>query len=207
MLPQMGLPGDAARTAPAISRWSTCCSRPALRCASTPPATSARRTATPASSTAQFCSYHSQVDVDGTDVTYVVQPWTAQWGQGVGCDDPTAPNITFPVNRDALAQDVGSRLVSPLSQAKIAAISRIPVWTAGMGTTAAIGENGTEINDNGCGPLAGALDDVTINGNSYCLQREFNNAGAIETDPDALPCTGTVLLGSHVRRAWARRAG
>ena len=30
---------------------------------------------------------------------------------------------------------------------------------------------------------------MTINGNTYALQREFNNAGAIETDPNALPCT------------------
>jgi hypothetical protein len=53
---------------------------------------------------------------------------------------------------------------------------------------------GSEINDNGCIPLTGTLDDVTINGDAYVLQREFNNAGAIETDPNALPCTGWVEL-------------
>jgi YD repeat-containing protein len=140
---------------------------------------------------AQFCSYHSQIDINGTDVTYVVQPWTAAWGQGQGCDDPAAPNISLPVDQLTLAQQVAQKLVSPLSQGQLAAITD-PGLDGWYGYDSA--ENGTEINDNGCGPLGGTLDNVTINGDVWSLQREFNNAGAIETDPDALPCTGTVLL-------------
>ena len=55
-------------------------------------------------------------------------------------------------------------------------------------------EDGAEINDNGCFPLNNGLDNVTIAGNTYVLQREFNNAGAIETDPNALPCTDWIEL-------------
>ncbi len=141
-----------------------------------------------ASTQAQFCSYHSQVELDSTMVTYVVQPWTAQWGQGAGCDDPAAPDITLPVDQLTLAQQVGQKLVSPLSQANIAAIVDPDVVDGWYGV------GGTEINDNGCFPLGGTLDNVSINGATYALQREFNNAGAIETDPNALPCSGTVLL-------------
>ena len=43
-------------------------------------------------SSAQFCSYHSQVvvNVNGapTTVAYVVQPWTASWHIPTGCDEP-----------------------------------------------------------------------------------------------------------------------
>jgi hypothetical protein len=136
---------------------------------------------------AQFCSYHSQIDDNGTGIPYVVQPWTAQWGQGVGCDDGDAPNITLPVNVKTLAQQVGAKLVSPLSQGQLAAIVNpfLDGW---------YGEDGAEINDNGCIPLSQGLDDVTLNGTVYALQREFNNAGAIETDPNALPCTDWVDL-------------
>ncbi len=35
-----------------------------------------------------FCSYHSQVNVGGTEVAYVVQPWTA----GTSCDEPGVPD-------------------------------------------------------------------------------------------------------------------
>jgi len=55
-------------------------------------------------------------------------------------------------------------------------------------------DNGDEINDNGCVPLGSGLDNVTVGANTYAIQREFNNAGAIETDPNALPCSGTVNL-------------
>jgi hypothetical protein len=127
----------------------------------------------------------------GQKVTYVVQPWTAQWGQGVGCDDPDAPNITLPVDVSTLAQQVANKLVSPLSQSELAAIVN-PGMDGWYGYNSE--ENGTEINDNGCGPLTGGLDNVTINGTTYALQREFNNAGAMETDPNALPCSGWVEL-------------
>jgi PKD domain len=138
-------------------------------------------------STAQFCSYHSQINDGGTEIPYVVQPWTAQWGQGVGCDDGDAPNITLPVNVKTLAQEVGAKLVSPLSQGQLATIVNPALngW---------YGEDGAEINDNGCIPLSNGLDQVTLNGTTYALQREFNNAGAIETDPNALPCTDWVDL-------------
>jgi hypothetical protein len=144
-------------------------------------------TSHPVHSDAQFCSYHSQVSDGGTVIPYVVQPWTAQWGQGIGCDDPGAPNITLPVDVKTLAQQVGAKLVSPLSQGQLAAI----VNPALNGWYAA---DGSEINDNGCIPLASGLDAVTLNGTTYQLQREFNNAGAIETDPNALPCTDWVDL-------------
>ena len=141
---------------------------------------------------AQFCSYHSQVQLGNQEVTYVVQPWTANWGQGTGCDDSDAPNITLPVDVTKLAQQVADKLVSPLSQGELAAITD-PGLDAWYGYD--IAENGTEINDNGCAQLGGgALDNVTLNGTTYALQREFNNAGAIETDPNALPCIDWVNL-------------
>jgi hypothetical protein len=117
----------------------------------------------------------------------VVQPWTAEWGQGIACDDPGAPNITSPVNVKTLAQQVGAKLVSPLSQGQLASI-------VNPGLDGWYGADGSEINDNGCIPLGSGLDDVTLNGVTYHLQREFNNAGAIETDPNALPCTDWVDL-------------
>jgi len=136
---------------------------------------------------AQFCSYHSEVNDGGTEIPYVVQPWTAQWGKGVGCDEADAANITLPVDVTQLAQEVGAKLVSPLSQGQLAAIVN-PAMNGWYG------EDGAEINDNGCFPLSGGLDNVTLAGNTYVLQREFNNAGAIETDPNALPCTDWVEL-------------
>jgi hypothetical protein len=136
---------------------------------------------------AQFCSYHSEINDNGTEIPYVVQPWTAQWGKGVECDEPDAPNITLPVDVTTLAQEVGAKLVSPLSQGQLATIVN-PAMNGWYG------EDGAEINDNGCVPLSGGLDNVTLAGNTYVLQREFNNAGAIETDPNALPCTGWVEL-------------
>jgi hypothetical protein len=134
-----------------------------------------------------FCSYHSEVNVGGTNIAYVVQPWTAQPGDGVGCDDPSVPNIPNPVDVTTLADDVAARLVSPISQAEMAAIVNPDFhgW---------FGNDGSEINDNGCGPLNKPLDMVTVGPNSYPLQREFNNAGAIEQDPNALPCSGVVNL-------------
>lgn len=135
----------------------------------------------------KFCSYHGQVDVNGTEIPYVVQPWTATWSTGVGCDDPNVPQIPNPVPVNQLATDVGARLVSPLSQGNLAAITNpnLSGW---------FGLDGSEINDNGCTPLGGSIDGVTLNGNGYSLQREFNNAGAIETDPNALPCIGDTML-------------
>lgn len=141
----------------------------------------------------KFCSYHSQVEINGTEVPYVVQPWTASLSQTLGCDDPEIPAIsTDPLpGAQALAGDVGERLVSPLSQGQMAAITDpyLNGWFA-LG--------GQEINDNGCGPLPEAgLDSATVGSSSqnpYYLQREFNNAGVLETDPNAPNCASLVDL-------------
>jgi hypothetical protein len=126
-----------------------------------------------------LCSYHSQVNVNGTDVPYIVQPWTAR----TGCDEPG-------VSDTDLAIDVGKRLVNPLSQAQIAAIVNpdLDGWFA---------LDGSEINDNGCIPFGAQSDSVTVGSsaqNPYVLQREFNNAGVIETDPNAPSCAPSVAL-------------
>jgi hypothetical protein len=137
-------------------------------------------------SSAQFCSYHSQVDVGGTPYAYVVQPWTAL----TACDDPGVPPIPPNPTPQQLAVGVGQRLVSPLSQGDLASI-------VNPGLNGWFGLDGSEINDNGCVPLPLTLDSSTVGGsaqNPYFLQREFNNAGVIETDPNALECTGSVVL-------------
>lgn len=133
-----------------------------------------------------FCSYHSQVNVGGTEVAYVVLPWSA----GTSCDEPDVPSIEANPPAQVLETDVGTRLVSPLSQSEIAAIvdPNLNGWIA---------QDGSEINDNGlvppgffsqyrCSPQGHDLDKVTVGSsgqNPYYLQREFNNAGAIQTDP------------------------
>jgi hypothetical protein len=151
---------------------------------------------------AYFCSYHSQLSIDGTDVAYVVQPWTAM----TECDEPGAPAIPPNPPPDVLSKAVGARLVSPLSQAEIAAISdpQLDGWFA---------LDGSEINDNGeinhpeNNPLAtynqpgcipGVGDGVTVgksSQNPYLLQREWNNAAAIESDPITyFGCAPNVIL-------------
>ncbi len=133
-----------------------------------------------------FCSYHSQVTVGSNTVAYVVQPWTA----GTSCDEPNAPVIPPNPPVQVLENDIGTRLVSPLSQAEIAAI-------VDPGLNGWVAQDGSEIEDNGvfppgfggqyrCTPLADGLDTVTIGSSSqnpYYLQREFNNGGALESDP------------------------
>lgn len=149
--------------------------------------------ATESTASAQFCSYHSQVNVGGAVVPYVVQPWTALAGaKGAReCDEPELPEIPETVDAHTLAVDLGIRLVSPLSQAQIATITNpeLTGWSA---------LDGSEINDNrGCKPLGPLFDTVTVGASSqnpYVLQREFNNAGVIETDPNALACTPNVVL-------------
>jgi hypothetical protein len=141
-------------------------------------------------STAQFCSYHSHVNVGGTEFAYVVQPWTASWSQPTGCVEPDAPTIPANVSAPALATGVGAQLVGSLSQGQIASIVNpsLSGWSA---------LDGSEINDNGCKPLSNSLDSVTVGTsaqNPYFLQREFNNAGVIESDPNALACTPIVDL-------------
>jgi hypothetical protein len=140
-------------------------------------------------STAQFCSYHSQLNVGGTEVPYVVQPWTSL----TNCDDPDIDAIPNNVDVVTLAKDIGMRLVSPLSQAQLGAVTNPALngWFA---------LDGSEMNDNGCLPEGDAgnkLDSALVGSSSqnpYMLQREFNNAGVIESDPDALRCMPSVLL-------------
>ena len=85
----------------------------------------------------QFCSYHSQIQVDGHMYAYVVQPWTAH----TQCDDPNVPDLPANATAQELAIDAGKRLVSPLSQGQIAAITN--PWLNGW-----FGFGGSEINDN-----------------------------------------------------------
>ncbi|MHB8690854.1 MAG: PKD domain-containing protein [Solirubrobacteraceae bacterium] len=141
----------------------------------------------PPDTTPAFCSYHSQVTVGGVVFSYVVQPWTALSGLN-GCDEPNAPQIPEFPTAQVLSTDIGARLVSPLSQGEIATIVNPALngWVA---------QNGAEVNDNGCIPLAHQLDKVTVGATSYLLQREFNNGGVIESDPNAQACTPLVNLG------------
>lgn len=145
-------------------------------------------------SAGQFCSYHGQVEAplgSGRKYAYVVQPWTAQWG-AAPCNEPDAPAIPKDPQPSppTLAADVGMRLVSPLSQGQLAAIVNpaLDGW---------FGLGGAEINDNGCVPLANGQDAVHVGGsgqNPYLLQREFNNAGVIQSDPNGPSCAPSVAL-------------
>jgi PKD domain len=147
---------------------------------------------------ARFCSYHGQVQMDdGSELQYVVQPWTAETTAYGGCDEyePDVDPIPTPVDVQLLGKYIGERLVSPLSQAQIEA----EVNPAMNGWFAL---NGSEIGDwnnvgleSACIPRPKQLDKSTVGAsgqNPYYLQREFNNAGLIETDPNALACTGWV---------------
>jgi hypothetical protein len=146
--------------------------------------------AAPPLNNASFCSYHSQVTVGGTEFAYVVQPWTALTALA-GCDELDAPKIPQNPTAHEIATDVGARLVSPLSQGQLAAIVN-----PGLNGWSAL--DGSEINDNGypngCVPFGNGLDKATVGGADYLLQREFNNAGVIESDPNALACTPDVNL-------------
>ena len=145
---------------------------------------------------AQFCSYHSQV----AGITYVVQPWTAL----TGCDEPDAPPINLQTGTTELPHDVAVRLISPISQGHIAAIVNpsLDGWSALDGSE--INDNGQQYNPQlrssanfGCTVLGSELDRVQVNGVGYLLQREFNNAWAIESDPDALGCAPKVTLSAR----------
>jgi hypothetical protein len=151
----------------------------------------------PGGTAKQFCSYHGEV----AGLAYVVQPWTAG---SLACDDPNAPDIPNPLPPvDVLAKDLGARLVSPLSQSHIAAI-------VNPGLDGWFSSTGEEIDDwgaryaaatpphfFGCQPLGNGLDKTTVGASgqsAYLLQREFNNAGAIESDANAPGCAPNVLL-------------
>ena len=137
---------------------------------------------------AQFCSYHSQLNVGGDVIDYVVQPWVVQ----TGCDESDAPALpTGAVDPVQLATDMNARLVNPLSQAQIAAIVNpgLDGWYNN--------QDGTEINDNSCEMLGQPYDVVTVGNskqNPYELQRDFNNAGVVSVNPFALACTPNVVL-------------
>lgn len=139
---------------------------------------------------AQFCSYHSQLTVNGTAYDYVVQPWSAGVEtQGTGCDEPdsSGPPASGSIDPHTLATDMGARLVSPLSDSTIDAIVNPALngWYA---------NNGAEISDNGCVPIPFSLDKVTVGNGSYFLQREFNNAGMMVDNPFTPPCAPSVGL-------------
>lgn len=123
-----------------------------------------------------YCSYHSQVNVGGTPVSYVVQPWSA----GTGCDEPDAPQIPANATPSQLSVAVGQRLVSPLSQSHIAALVN-PAFTGW------VAQDGSETDDNhACAPAGNGDDTVTVGSgsqNPYYLQREFNNASVLQFDP------------------------
>jgi hypothetical protein len=144
---------------------------------------------------ARFCSYHSEfVGPGGITFPYVVQPWTATFddGGGIGyeCDEPDVTKLPPAPTSAELAQDLGQRLVSPLSEAHIASIinPNLNGWFA---------SDGSESSDNGCTPADHKVDSSTVGNsgqNPYFLQRDFNNGGAIVHDAFALPCVGGVTL-------------
>ena len=134
-----------------------------------------------------FCSYHSQVNAGGTEVAYVVQPWNV----GTACDEPDSPAFSPTDTPQQLSQKAGIRIVSPLSQSQIAAIvnPELNGWFA---------PSGSEIDDNGGCVPAKSLDGATVGSSSqnpYLLQREFNNAGVIESDPNTyFGCAPNVIF-------------
>jgi hypothetical protein len=50
----------------------------------------------PAPNPGFICSYHSQVNVGGTNVAYVVLPWVASWDIATGCTEPDASALPTP---------------------------------------------------------------------------------------------------------------
>ncbi len=127
----------------------------------------------------------------GAQIAYVVQPWTASWVIANGCDDPSIDPLPDTFTATQLAINMASRLVSPLVQSELAAI------TDPGAQRLVRARRRSEINDHGCIGLDKHLDDVTIGSsgqNPYDIQREFNNAGVIETDPNAPTCAPFVNL-------------
>jgi hypothetical protein len=141
-----------------------------------------------------FCSYHSQVNVGGTEVAYVVQPWTV----ATGCDEPGVPNIPDDPSPQQLAVAAGQRLVSPLSQGQISSTVNpgLNGWVARNGSE--IEDNAQPINDQPCVPEPRSLDSVSVGNSSqnpYFLQREFDNAAALELDPTTyFGCAPDVII-------------
>jgi PKD domain len=137
---------------------------------------------------AQFCSYHSQVEVGGADVAYVVQPWTPY----TSCDEPDVPDLPTNPTPQEVAVDAGRRLASPLARSTLGAIVNpdLNAWFA---------LDGGEIGDNGClpAPKNSEADKVTVGNstqNPYWIQREFDNSGLIQSDPNSPECAPGVML-------------
>jgi PKD domain len=143
-----------------------------LTLASSPTSTGAA----PPAGAASFCSYHGQVAAGGKTVSYVVQPFTAF----TACDEPDLATLTLPFTPLQVENNAAARLVSPLSQAEMAAIVN-PTFSGWFGL------DGLEINDqNSCRPLGQGLDAFTIGTSgqsSYYLQRESNNTSVVDSDP------------------------
>ncbi len=137
---------------------------------------------------ARFCSYHSQVNVGATDVSYVVQPWTPY----TSCDEADVPDLSSNPTPQQVAVDAGRRLASPLARSTLGAIVNpdVNAWSA---------LNGSEIGDNGClpAPKGSQADRVTVGNsgqNPYWIQREFDNSGLIQADPNSPECAAGVTL-------------
>lgn len=181
MIPQTGMLG---RTEPNYSPLVVMMLPPEVEVCLNSTGTLCSANSDPKTVAAQFCSYHGQVAVGGTEVPYIVQPWTAY----TACDEPDSPALGANPSPQALQQNAGARLVSPLSQAQIATMVNPAMngWFA---------DDGSEINDNTCAPLKNGLDSVSVGGNSYLLQREFNNASTMVFDPSTyFGCAPNVIL-------------
>jgi len=130
-------------------------------------------------STVDFCSYHSQLNLDGVEVPYVVQPWTPV----TACDEPDAIPLPTPddppVNPQDLTNSLGSKLLSPISQGQIAAITN-PFGNGWFSS------DGVETSD--CAPLNVGRDLEPVNGNVYPLRRAFSDSGVISIDPNSPEC-------------------
>lgn len=144
-----------------------------------------------------FCGYHSQFTIAGVLIPYVVQPWTV----GSACDEPGA--YFQP------SSDPAMRLVSPLSQSLLGAITNpgFGGWWSRTGSEIGDGASPADAatvvsppSPAGSGPCSyGAVpvDGVGINGNSYVLQAEFNNAGVQGRDPGSPWCAHSVTLNAQ----------
>jgi len=137
----------------------------------------------------QFCSYHAQLNVDGTWYVYVVQPWitgtacTASQSASAGqtsTGGQTSPSPSDPTQAAAMS------LAGPLSQSQIAAITN--PWLNGW-----YAADGSEINDTG-GCASRGLSPVTLGSRSYLLPSEFNNGSLLQSDPNVPACAYGVLL-------------
>jgi hypothetical protein len=142
----------------------------------------------PAQVPARFCSYHSHLNVSGTDLPYVVQPWTPY----TACDELEVPDLGSDPTVQEVAIDAGRRLVSPLARSQLGAFvnPNLGAWFA---------LDGSEIGDHGClpGPKNSSADKVTVgtsSQNPYWIQREFDNAGVIQSDLNSPLCAPSTIL-------------